>query len=201
MAKDTKQRILEASLEIFARDGYGGTNLKDIADSVGLVKSGIYKHFSGKEEIWNEAIDMMERYYQANMKARSTSMKIPQSTDELRQMTMGMINFTLHDEKVILTRRILTQEQFRSEKIRELANRHFVYDLAGLFAGVFSAMMEQGTIKRCDAHTLALAYTAPVSVLIRLCDRSPEKEKEAAETIRRFVEMFIDQYGVKENRP
>ncbi|MEE0954443.1 MAG: TetR family transcriptional regulator [Eubacterium sp.] len=37
MAKDTRNRILEASLELFAKNGYAATNVKDISDAVGIV--------------------------------------------------------------------------------------------------------------------------------------------------------------------
>lgn len=198
MAKTTKTEILEAALEIFARDGFEGTNIKDIADAVGLVKSGIYKHYESKEAIWNAAIDMVDEYYEEHMKSRKESLVIPQNMEELYQMTMGMINFTLHDKNVIFTRRILTQEQFRDSRVRELANHHFVYDLEGMFTRVFSAMMENGKLKRCDPCTLAFSYTAPISVLIRLCDRSPEKEPEVMDRIQKFVKLFMEQYGIKD---
>lgn len=196
MAKTTKTEILEKALEIFARDGFDGTNIKDIAEDVGLVKSGIYKHYESKEAIWNAVLDMMEKYYEEHMKARNDSLTIPETVEELYQMTMGMVNFTLHDQKVILTRRILAKEQFRDERIRELANRHFVYDLEGMFTKIFAGMMENGKIKSCDPGMLAFSYTAPISVLIRLCDRDPGKESEVMAKIQKFVKMFIFQYGI-----
>ena len=51
MAKDTKERILAAALEMFSKNGYEGTNVRDIAVSLGIVKSGVYKHYASKEEI------------------------------------------------------------------------------------------------------------------------------------------------------
>ena len=65
MAKDTKERILTAALEIFSRKGYEGTNIRELAASLGLVKSGIYKHFENKEAIWNALLDRMIAYYLA----------------------------------------------------------------------------------------------------------------------------------------
>ena len=53
MAKDTKERILSAALDLFSRNGYAGTNIRELAASLGLVKSSMYKHFESKEEIWN----------------------------------------------------------------------------------------------------------------------------------------------------
>ena len=41
MANDTKDRILEAALEMFSQNGYAGTNIRELSASLGLVKSGV----------------------------------------------------------------------------------------------------------------------------------------------------------------
>ena len=51
MANDTKERILDAALEMFSQNGYAGTNIRELSASLGLVKSGVYKHFESKEAI------------------------------------------------------------------------------------------------------------------------------------------------------
>ena len=52
MAKYTKGRLLTAALEMFSQKGYEGTNIRELSASLGLVKSGIYKHYESKEAIW-----------------------------------------------------------------------------------------------------------------------------------------------------
>ena len=49
MASDTKEKILAAALEMFSRNGYAGTNIRELSASLGLVKSGVYKHYASKE--------------------------------------------------------------------------------------------------------------------------------------------------------
>ena len=63
MAKDTKERILMAALDMLSQKGYEGTNIRELAASLGLVKSGIYKHYESKEDIWNSLLDRMIAYY------------------------------------------------------------------------------------------------------------------------------------------
>ena len=62
MANGTRERILAVALEMFAQKGYEGTNIREISTSVGLVKSGVYKHFGNKEAIWNALLDEMIAY-------------------------------------------------------------------------------------------------------------------------------------------
>ena len=63
MAKDTKERILAAALDLFSQNGYAGTNIRELTASLGLVKSSMYKHFESKEEIWNALLDQLIAYY------------------------------------------------------------------------------------------------------------------------------------------
>ena len=63
MAKETKERILAAALELFSQNGYAGTNIRELSAALGLVKSGVYKHFESKEAIWNALLDEMVAYY------------------------------------------------------------------------------------------------------------------------------------------
>ena len=196
MANDTRERILEAALTIFAENGYEGTNLLDIAKAVGIVKSAIYRHFSGKEELWNELISMMEKYYDERFGSEKNLPQVPQSTDELIAMTMQMVDFTMHDPRVKKVRKILLMEQFRDARIRDLASEHFLTGLESIFTELFKGMMENGSLVQDDPQMLALAYTAPISALIHLCDREPDREDEAIKTIRDFSEHFVRTYGV-----
>ena len=197
MANDTKDRILKAALEIFSRDGYAGANLKDIVEAVGVVKSGFYRHYASKEELWNAILDEMERYYAERFGSSDHMPVIPQSTDELKTLTLRMLDFTMHDEKIIITRKILLTEQFRDARVRALATKHFGTGLEAIFAKLFAGMMENGSLGRGDPAMLAFAYTAPISTLVQLCDREPEKEPEILQQIEAFVRHFICVYGLQ----
>ena len=195
MSNDTKERILKAALEIFSRDGYAGANLKDIAEAVGVVKSGFYRHYASKEELWNAVLDEMERYYAERFGSSDNMPAIPQSTDELKVLTQQMLDFTMHDEKIIMTRKILLTEQFRDARVCTLATKHFGTGLEALFTKIFAGMMENGSLGCGDPAMLAFAYTAPISTLVQLCDREPERQEEVMEQVEAFVEHFILAYG------
>ena len=196
MAKDTKERILGAALDMFSRNGYTGTNIRELAASLGIVKSGLYKHFESKEEIWNTLLDAMIAYYGERFGSREHLPCAPDSLEGLVALTMQMTDLTIHDEKIIKTRKLLTIEQFRDERARDLATKHFLTGLRDMFTPVFQSMMDKGLIRKDDPAMLAFAYTAPISALIRLCDREPEKTDEAMDQIEAFSRHFIQVYGV-----
>ena len=195
MAKDTKERILMAALEMFSKYGYAGTNIRELSASLGLVKSGVYKHFESKEEIWNALLDQMIAYYGERFGSSERLPLVPDSLEELVQMTMRMVHFTVHDEKIVMTRKLLAIEQFRDERAKQLATKHFLIGLMQMFTPVFQSMMENGLLLQDDPEMLAFAYTAPISALIHLCDREPEKTEEAMARVEAFSRHFIKTYG------
>ena len=195
MAKDTKERILEAALEMFSRNGYAGTNIRELTASLGLVKSSMYRHFESKEDIWNTLLDRMIAYYGERFGSPEHLPSVPDSLEGLVELTMGMVNFTVHDEKIVMTRKVLSIEQFRDERARDLATKHFLTGLTEMFTQLFSKMMDRNLLRRDDPAMLAFAYTAPISALIHLCDREPAKTKEALGQVEAFSRHFIQTYG------
>ena len=191
MANDTKDRILEAALEMFSQNGYAGTNIRELSASLGLVKSGVYKHYESKEAIWNALLDQMIAYYADHFGSAEHLPPVPDSLEGLVTMTMHMVNITVHDEKIIMTRKVLTLEQYRDVRARELATKHFLTGLTEMFTRIFTGMMEKGLLRKDDPNLLAFANTAQISALIHLCDREPEKTAEAIRQVEAFSRHFI----------
>ena len=197
MAKDTKERILAAALELFSQKGYAGTNIRELAGSLGMGKSSMYRHFESKEEIWNTLLDELIAYYEARFGSPEHLPPVPDSPEGLTAMTMRMVDFTVHDETVIKTRKMLTIEQFRDDRARALATKYFLTGLTDMFTQLFAGMMNKGLLRRDDPAMLAFAYTAPISALIHLCDREPAKADEALAQIEAFSRHFMKAHGVK----
>ena len=195
MAKDTKERILLAALEMFSRNGYAGTNIRELAASLDMGKSSMYRHFRSKEEIWNDLLDRMIAYYGERFGSAEHLPDVPDSLDGLVDMTMRMVDFTVHDEKIVMTRKVLAIEQFRDERAKALATRHFLTGLTQMFTPVFQGLMDKGLLRPDDPAMMAFAYTAPIAALIHLCDREPEKTEDAIRKIEAFSRHFIKIYG------
>ena len=106
-------------------------------------------------------------------------------------MTMRMLEFTMHDKNVILTRKLLLTEQFRDNRARHFATLHFLTGTRDIYTKIFSEMMDQGILKKDDPDMLAFEYTAPITALVHDRDREPEKEPEILCQIEAFIKRFI----------
>lgn len=48
---DTRQRIQDVAIELFAEQGYEKTSLREIAERLDVTKAALYYHFKTKEDI------------------------------------------------------------------------------------------------------------------------------------------------------
>ncbi len=55
-----REEILATALEVIARNGYRRTSFREIADAVGLSKTGMLHHFANKEELFREIIRLRD---------------------------------------------------------------------------------------------------------------------------------------------
>ena len=88
--QETKQEIVRKAAPLFNQKGYAGTSLSDLMDATGLQKGGIYRHFSGKEELATEAFDYS---WQKAVTGRLEGVEnLPNSVDRLKKMVDNFVD-------------------------------------------------------------------------------------------------------------
>lgn len=55
---ETRERIGQAALRVFAAEGFDGTTTRQIADAAGVNLGLLQYHFGGKENLWRAAVDL-----------------------------------------------------------------------------------------------------------------------------------------------
>jgi AcrR family transcriptional regulator len=66
---DTCERILAAAASVFARQGYTGATLDDVAEAAGLTKGAVYWHFSSKGDLFMALLEKQSRQQSAALPA------------------------------------------------------------------------------------------------------------------------------------
>ena len=99
---NTKQEILEASLELFSAQGFEATSISQIAGAVGIRKASLYSHFENKQAILDALVkEVLEQYEGHSLFARADwendAGRLPQTADDAVQMIQGQIRYILHD--------------------------------------------------------------------------------------------------------
>ena len=192
----TKDRILESALTLFSEKGYDGVGVDLIAENAGIKGPSLYKHFKGKEDILDALIEKAESYYQQNFGTAQNPGKTPASMDELVELSLKRIEFTLHDPMIRKVRRMLTMEQFRSHRIGLLTTKYNIDIVQNIYRELFRLMIENGTMRAGNPEMLAMEFAAPISLLIQLYAREPEREREIMERIEEFLRYFADEHKI-----
>jgi AcrR family transcriptional regulator len=66
------EAVLQVAVEVFNERGYDGASMEDLSRRLGIAKSGIYHHVSGKEELLRLALDRaMDGLWEAGERARA----------------------------------------------------------------------------------------------------------------------------------
>ena len=52
-----REQLLDVALEVFARAGYHGTSMNDVAEAAGVTKPVLYQHFESKRELYQALLD------------------------------------------------------------------------------------------------------------------------------------------------
>ncbi len=64
----------------------------------------------------------------------------------------------------------------------------------------FEEMMSDGLIISDEPKILAAEFTAPITGIVHLIDREPEKEEQAMDKIKAYMEHFVHIYRKNKNR-
>ena len=60
--RNTKEAVAKAALRLFAEHGYDGVSMRDIAAAVDVKPASLYKHFSGKQALFDAVVGASWRH-------------------------------------------------------------------------------------------------------------------------------------------
>ncbi len=82
-SEETKERILEAAGEIFARDGFAGAHVAEIAERADANVSLIYRYFDSKQGLLEALLDRFIRHGQAQQDELFAGQPLPSTPQQL----------------------------------------------------------------------------------------------------------------------
>jgi TetR/AcrR family transcriptional regulator, transcriptional repressor for nem operon len=87
--EQTRREIVERAAPLFNQKGYEGTSMSDLMEVTGLQKGGIYRHFSGKEELAGEVFDFS---WERAMRGRQEGVEdVENRADRLKKMILNFV--------------------------------------------------------------------------------------------------------------
>ncbi|MGM9652374.1 MAG: TetR/AcrR family transcriptional regulator [Eubacteriales bacterium] len=199
---NTKQEILEVSLDLFSVQGFEATSISQIASAVGIRKASLYSHFENKQAILDALVEeVLEQYAAHSIFARTDWEKnadhLPLTPDEAVQMIQGQMRYILHDPYISKARKMLVIEQFQNPKLAQLQTKQNYSDVMKYFTGLINCLIRRGRLADDDPDLMAAQLCLPISVWINLCDREPDREQEVMELVGKHIRQFFRVYQLE----
>lgn len=197
MMSNTKQKILDVSLDLFSRKGFSAVSIRDICARVMIKESSVYYHFKNKQAIFDEllyhfeqvATDMMVRLEQS-LSVQSCSMEKPfyQTVCDTFFESYFMDDFC---NKIM---RLLLIEQFGNSEVQKIYDRWMFAEPLEFQSKVFGTLMEIGIIPKSDSGYLAVKYYAPIYFFAQRWLFSGELSEEQKNSFRNAAYQHIEKF-------
>lgn len=137
-----RTQIVADATRLFARDGYGDTSLRDIADAVGVSKSTLLHHYSSKDALLSAVLAERDRAISANQAFSG----IVTAGDLLRSLPDGAERNAAEEPGLIEVYAVLSCEAVpASHPAHEYFATRFA-DAAGYFTEVFRLAQVDGDL-------------------------------------------------------
>ncbi len=154
----TKEKILLESMKLFSTNGFDAVSIRTIADAVGIGNSGLYKHFSGKQEI----LDCIVEQSKANFCQQYQEVSYRNETvEEWKKACMKMFHFQIQNEWMCMFRKLLMIEQFKNPQMAQLYREFFIELPIQSQKKIFEECINAGLVKNVDPEVLAMELYAP----------------------------------------
>ena len=196
--KNTKERILEEALKLFARSGYMGTSMNDIAASLGVTKAALYKHYTSKQEILDSIVEKMNQMDMERVKEYD----MPEGNieevrkgyqvaalDKIKEFTKVQFLHWTQEEFPCYFRKMLTLEQYRDPELAKLYQKY----LSGGPLLYIEEVFRGFTDNEGEAKQLALDFYGPIFLLYSIYDGAEDKER-MLELVEQHVNRFSEQF-------
>ena len=95
--KETRAAILKSAMEVFLEVGYQEASMRKIAARAGITAGAIYKHFSGKEEMFDEIFEESGRKLMEVTESRIGIDFTAMSDDELLNVLYSRVSVQIFD--------------------------------------------------------------------------------------------------------
>jgi AcrR family transcriptional regulator len=131
-----KEQIAEAALKLVSAHGLNRLSVAAVARHVGLVPSGIYRHFRSKNDILAAVLDLIERRMNDNVREAMAESDDP--LDQLRGVLVRHVRFIREGRAV--PRIVFADETFTGHPQR----KQRVHDILRAYLGHISRMIREG---------------------------------------------------------
>ncbi len=156
---NNREKILTEAIKLIGEKGYDAVSIRQITGKVGIKESSFYNHFSGKQKLLEEIFHMLQkdlgqtRISQEEIKKLARQLNLKEFLEfRLKKFLGGWSNETAR-----LLWYVVSHQQYKHKQASKLIVEETEKSIS-MFETAFKIFMEEGKMKKGDAHFLAMLY-------------------------------------------
>lgn len=151
--RDLQRRtVLEAAVKLFSEQGYGGTNMLDVAEALNVSRPAVYYYFKNKEAILSSLVDEVTVY--SEHLAASVADTKAEPVDALYEMVRNHASFVLQNPLIF---RVIERGENDLDDNTKAISKRAKRALMDQFRTTINRAMKRGKFRVIDAGVAALA--------------------------------------------
>ncbi len=181
--EDTRTRILQAALRLFAKRGYDGTTTKDLAKSAGVAEGTLFRHFTSKKAILIEVATAGWVNILTDLLTELSEMGSYKAVSQV--MRRRMLNIRQNGD---LMRVCFVEAQYHPE-LKESIQTEVINKMTDVAEAFFETAMEKGIYRQMNPKIVAKVFLGIFAIsgfseqTIIDPEASPQAMQEMAEGI------------------
>ncbi|MBW3094541.1 TetR/AcrR family transcriptional regulator [Bifidobacterium sp. 64T4] len=202
---DTRQRIIEEALHLFASNGYDAVSVSQIAQAVGIKAPSLYKHFTSKRAIFDAIVEHMRQLDAEHAKQAEVpgmdeedgegDIEAP-APENLRAFMVDRFRYWTEDGLAHDYRRMLTLEQYKSAENMAMYQKVLGSGPVAYIEDMIGAMVDAGLLRGDDPKKMAIELYAPFFLLVSAADavESSNARRRVLDIFASGVDDFMERY-------
>lgn len=205
----TKNKILDASIDLFSEYGYDGVSIRRIASEVGIRESSIYNHYPNKQSILKAILDYyIEEMVSDEIPIEEASLNLDMGFDYFYKAGCDAFLTKLNEDKMMKITRLFFIESYHNEEVKTFLKNAIIEAPIYGWMELFNLMKEKEMIKSdCDVRQLSESFFYYGMFLLynHFIINYPEDDeeflKEFMEKTQNHARIIFDSVKVTKNEP
>lgn len=187
----TRERLINASLSVFSRDGFAAAKLEDIAREAKVTRGAIYYHFGSKDQLYKELLRNKFTLFHALFAREIAAEATP--LEALRTLMIRILQYLEEDSEYRAINELVLLRTQRAAGLTKAAQaiKYGIRKDRGNFTNLIKKAVDTGQIRpTVNPDDAAIAVIGFINGIISLwlMDTEAFSIKAKAET---FVDGFI----------
>ncbi len=189
-AADKRRMILDAAVRVFARQGFNGCRVSDIADEAGVAYGLVYHYFHSKDEVLDTLF--LERWNVLLDEIREVDARPLSAREKLYEIAQFIVHSYRHDPDLM---KVIIVEVTRAANSFARTHQDKIREAFALIADIVSRAQADGTFKdEVAPEFAALAFYGAIEQVLTgwIFEALPHGEEDFARAATSVIQTICD---------